>query len=60
MIENLQSIVKRQHISASEIEKSLPSKELIEKDKQQLGEISRQTRIFMGMCQPISYQMIES
>ena len=60
LIENLQSIVKRQHISASEIEKSLPSKELIEKDKQQLGEISRQTRIFMGMCQPISYQMIES
>ena len=38
----------------------LPSKELLEKDRQQLIDISTQTRIFMGVCQPISYQMIES
>ena len=36
------------------------AKELIEKDKQQLIDISTQTRIFMGCCHPISYQMIES
>lgn len=60
LIKHLQYIVKSQHISASEIEKSLPSKELIEKDKQQLIDISTQTRIFMGCCHPISYQMIES
>lgn len=60
LIKHLQYIVKGQHISASDIEKAIPSKELIEKDKQQLGEIATQTRIFMGMCEPISYQMIES
>lgn len=60
LIKHLQYIVKGQHISASEIEKFLPSKELLEKDRQQLIDISTQTRIFMGVCQPISYQMIES
>ena len=60
LIKHLQYIIKSQHISASEIEKALPCKELIEKDRQQLIDISTKTRIFMGCCHPISYQMIES
>ena len=59
-IKHLKYIVKSQHIPASEIEKALPEKELIAKDRQQLVDISTQTRIFMGCCHPISYQMIES
>ena len=59
-IKHLKYIVKSQHIKASEIEKALPEKELVDKDRQQLIDISTQTRIFMGACYPISYQMIES
>ncbi|MBO5121101.1 MAG: hypothetical protein J6C28_05410 [Bacilli bacterium] len=59
-IKHLKYIVKSQHIPASDIEKSLPEKELVDKDRQQLIDISTQTRIFMGACHPISYQMIES
>lgn len=59
-IKHLKYIVKSQHIKSSEIEKSLPEKELVAKDRQQLTDISTQTRIFMGVCHPISYQMIES
>lgn len=60
LIKHLQYIIKSQHIPAEQVTSSLPCKELIDKDKQQLGEIATRTRIFMGMCQPISYQMIES
>ena len=59
-IKHLKYIVKSQHIPASDIEKALPEKELVDKDRQQLIDISTQTRIFMGACHPISYQMIES
>ena len=59
-IKHLKYIVKSQHIPASDIEKALPKKELVEKDRRQLIDISTQTRIFMGCCHPISYQMIES
>jgi len=60
LIEHLQYIIKSQHISAERIISSLPSRELIAKDKEQLGEIVARTRIFFGACYPISYQMIES
>lgn len=60
LIKHLQYIIKSQHIDVEQIKKSLPSNDLIEKDKEQLNEISRSTRIFMGVCHPISYQMIES
>lgn len=60
IIKHLQYIIKSQHIPAEQVTKHLPCKELIEKDKQQLGEIATRTRIFMGMGYPISYQMIES
>ena len=60
LIRYLQTLIKGQHVSLDSIISSLPSKELIEKDKKQLGDIIRQTRIFFGACYPISYQMIES
>lgn len=59
-IKHLQYIIKSQHIQAEQIIKYLPSKELLTKDKQQLLDISRQTRIYMDVCHPISYQMVES
>lgn len=60
LIKHLQYIIKSQHIKAEEVIKALPGKDLIDKDKAQLSEISRQTGIFMSVCHPISYQMIES
>lgn len=60
LIEHLQYIVISQHISADKIISSLPSRELIDKDKKQLHDIVKRTRIFFGGCYPISYQMIES
>ncbi len=60
LIQHLQYIVKSQHILAKEIISSLPSKELIDKDKAQLYDIIGRTRIFLGTCHPISYQMVES
>jgi len=59
-VKHLQYIIKSQHIPAKKIISSLPCKELIIKDKEHLREIATRTRIFMGMCQPISYQMVES
>lgn len=59
LIKHLKYIIESQHISSEQIVSSLPSRELIEKDREQLIDISRQTRIFFGACQPISYQMIE-
>ena len=60
LIKHLQYIIKSQHIRAQQIISSLPSIDLIRKDKEQLIEISTKTRIYMGACDPISYQMIES
>jgi len=60
LIKHLQYIIKSQHIPSDKIISSLPSSELINKDKEQLTEICTRTRIYMGACHPISYQMIES
>lgn len=60
LVKHLQYIVKSQHIPTEHIRASLPCKELIDRDRQQLIDISTQTRIFFGACHPISYQMIES
>ena len=60
LIRYLQMIIKEQRVSLDSIISSLPSRELIDKDKKQLGKIMQQTRIFFGACYPISYQMIES
>lgn len=60
LIKHLQYIIKSQHIPSDKIIDCLPSSELINKDKEQLTDISTRTRIYMGACHPISYQMIES
>ena len=60
LIEHLQFIIKQQHISFEKVISSLPSRQLIDKDKKQLEKIMEETRIFFGACHPISYQMIES
>ena len=60
LIQYLERIIKYQHIPAEKIISSLPSKELIAKDKKQLSDIIDRTRIFFGACYPISYRMIES
>lgn len=60
LIKHLQYVIESQHISAEQVINSIPSSELIEKDKAQLTEISERTRIYFGACYPISYQMIES
>lgn len=60
LIKHLQYVIKSQHIRAEKIIDCLPSQELIQKDRSQLSEIIRGTRIFFGACDPISYQMIES
>lgn len=60
LIKHLQYIIKSQHIFAEQIISSLPSRDLIDKDKEQLIDISTRTRIYFVACHPISYQMIES
>lgn len=60
LIRTLKGIMRRYHVHIEQIKSSLPSHDLIEKDKKHLIEISSQTRIYFGCCEPISYQMIES
>ncbi len=60
VVSHLQHIMQRQHISLEQIIASLPSSELIKKDQEQLSELSKKTRIYMGVCLPLSQQMIES
>jgi len=59
LIKHLQYLIKSQHVTADKVMDSLPSLKLIYKDNMQLGEIMSQTRIFLGACNPISYQMID-
>lgn len=59
-VDYLKQLVQRQHIYPEEIKKSLPSSELVQQDQQQLTDLSQKTRIYLGVCLPISYQMTES
>ena len=59
LIKHLQYIIKTKHISLEQVLSALPSRELIDKDKEQLIDISTRTRIYFGACDPVSYQMIE-
>lgn len=58
-IEYFMSVIKRKHITLEQIEKSLPSSDLIKEDEQLISDISKRTRIYMGACYPISYSMVE-
>lgn len=59
-IKELMYLVRTQHITSEEIIKALPSRELIDKDKEQLLQLATKYRIYFGTCKPISIQMIES
>ena len=58
-IQHLKFMMKRKHISLDRIVKSMPDKELIKKDEEHLLEIAYRTRIYMGMCNPVSYRYYE-
>ena len=59
-IDYLKELVIKEHISCSDILKSLPSKELIEEDVKQLKELSEKYRIYFGVGMPISYLMTKT
>ena len=58
-ISHLKTLIRFEHYSYDEIKKYLPSAELIKKDEEQICELSSQTRIFFGCCQPVSYTMFD-
>lgn len=58
-ISHLKSLILREHITYDEIKGCIPSAELIKKDEEHIQEISRQTRIFFGCCEPVSYTMTD-
>ena len=59
-VDYLKSLVLRKHIHVSEIIKYLPEVELVKKDEKQLLDFSTRTRIYMSVCYPMSYKLIES
>lgn len=59
-VKQMQYVMRSRHISSDNIINSLPESDLIKKDQKQLDDIARMTRIYMGMCLPISEQMIIS
>ena len=58
-IKHLKYSMKRKHIKLDRILESLPSSELIKKDEEHLLEIAYRTRIYMGMCNPVSYKYFD-
>ena len=58
-IEHLKYLVTSKHFKVEDIKKYLPSAELIKKDEQHIYDLSAQTRIFFGCCEPVSYTMVE-
>ena len=55
----LSHLVRRKHIPKEEILKHLPDKELVLTDILHLIDISKKTRIYMGMGEPISFTLTE-
>ena len=56
-ISYLQGLITSEHISLDRILASMPSAEIIKADKEQLSDISASTRIYFGVCYPMSYSM---
>lgn len=56
-VEYLKTLVIREHIPVEKLIKSMADKDLIIKDADYLAKISRQSRIYMGVCLPSSYTM---
>lgn len=59
LISYLKNLIDSKHISIDKIISSLPSSELINKDREELIDISKKTRIYFAVSYPISYKMIE-
>lgn len=59
-IRHLKFIMKRKHIRIDKIMAALPDSELIKKDEQHLIDLSYKTRIYMGLCNPVSYKYFDS
>ena len=53
----LKALVIREHIPVDNIIRSMPEKELIKKDVEQLLMLSKKTRIYMGVGIPSSYEL---
>lgn len=58
LVKHLKSQIKHKHIHKDILLECLPESELIKKDVDQLSEFSKNTRIYFGMCEPLSYRLI--
>lgn len=56
-IEYLKSLVIREHIPVKRLIEHMPEKELIIKDCEHLSKVSKQSRVYTGVCIPLSYRM---
>lgn len=56
---HLKSLITRCHYRYDDLIKYLPKAEIIKKDEEHIGEISRKTRIYFGCCLPISYSLFD-
>ena len=56
-ISYLKGLVLREHLDIDKVIESIPTTELVKKDEEHLNELSIRTRIFMGVCFPISYKL---
>ena len=56
-ISYLKTLVIREHIPVDRIIRSMPERKLIEKDAKHLTNLSRQTRIYTGVCLPATYEL---
>lgn len=55
----LQHLIIRQHITYEKIINSIPASKLIKEDQKQLYDLSKSTRIYLGVGYPISYELTE-
>ena len=58
-VRHFEKFVKEHHISWDKFYKSLPRPELILKDQIELKTIASRTKDCFGMCDPITFQMLE-
>lgn len=59
-VSHIKYLITCQHYEYDEIKKYLPSSLIIKKDEQHISDISKETRIFFGCCQPVSYTMFDT
>lgn len=54
-IDSLKSFILRTHVPADKVLEKMPSADIIKQDEQQLLDLSYFYRIYMGLCEPVSY-----